>query len=91
MKTSSLSPLMGVLKPLAKKYVNSENIDSLFHSLTADCQLQDNERPVILIHRPANQSVMAGVYAVDDAHHITRCYSTMPVEQLIDTLLTNAQ
>ena len=36
MKGNALSPLMGMLKPLAKKYVSEENINRIFDGITSE-------------------------------------------------------
>lgn len=86
MKGNALSPLMGVLKPLAKKYVSEENINRIFDGITSEAELEEGEKAVVILNRTAG-SVYAGVYAVNPERRITRCYSTMPVEDLINRLL----
>lgn len=78
----ALSPLMGVLKPLAKKYITRENVDQVFDALTAEAALEEGEKAVIVIHRLAGGTVAAGVYATA-GHTLTRQYSVMAVEELI--------
>ena len=84
----TLSPLMGMLKPLAKKYITQDNIDSVFDAATAGAGLLDDEKAVILLSRAADGRVYAGVYAyARQRRTITREFSRMPVEELILSFL----
>lgn len=86
-KDKSISPIMGMLKPLAKKYITPDNISSIFDSLTEEAELMDGEKAVIILNRGTDGTVMAGLYAVAQSHYIVRRYRTLPVEQLIEQAL----
>lgn len=71
-----------MIKPLAKKYVNQENINAIFDNLTSGVQLNQGEKAIILLNRTAGGTVAAGTYALD-GKTIRRQFEIMSVEDLI--------
>ena len=87
LKDKSLSPLLGMIKPMAKKYITKENIDAVYDQVTKDVELADGEKAVVILNRTHNGTVVAGVYAIDGDRRITRQFSIMSVEDLILSFL----
>ena len=85
-KKSKNNPLLAAVKPLARQYVNTENISRLFDKLTEQCELEDGEKPVIIISRGEDSVVYGGLYGVRD-NTVSSMFSHYPVEQLLDELL----
>lgn len=87
LKDKSLTPLLGMLKPVAKKYITRENIDAVYDQVTQEADLAEGEKAVVIINRTQNGTVVAGVYAIDGDRRITRQFSLMSVEDLILSFL----
>lgn len=85
---SALSPILSMVKPLAKKHATPENMAALFNALTAAYPAAPGEKNLLVINRTDDGTVMGGVWTVDTATRtLTGCYTQMPLDQLVASLL----
>lgn len=86
--SGALSPLLGMVKPLARNHATPENMDTLFTALTAQYPAADGEKNVLLVNRTADGRVMGGVWSVEPATgRLTACHTQQPLDQLLLALL----
>ena len=84
----ALSPILGMVKPLAKKHATPENMNALFDALTASYPATPGEKNLLVINRTDDGTVMGGVWTVDTSTRtLTGCYTQMPLDQLVAALL----
>ncbi len=84
----ALSPILSMVKPLAKKHATPESMSALFDALTAQFPTEPGEKNVLLINRAPDGTVMGGVWSVDTASRtLTGTYVQLPLDQLILELL----
>lgn len=85
---SALSPILSMVKPLAKKHATPENMAALFDAITAQFPTEPGEKNVLLINRAPDGVVMGGVWSVNTATRtLTGAYTQQPLHQLILELL----
>lgn len=84
----ALSPILSMVKPLAKKHATPENMSALFDALTSQFPTAPGEKNLLIVNRAPDGTVMGGVWAVDTATRtLTGAYVQMPLDQLIVELL----
>ena len=86
-KGRTFEPLLAVLKPVARKYITRENINSVYDAVTGDVELEEGEKAMVILSRNRMGDVVAGVYAVDGEHRVRRQYKMMTVEELVVSIL----
>lgn len=85
---SALSPILSMVKPLAKKHATPENMTAIFNALTAAYPAAPGEKNLLVINRTDDGVVMGGVWSVDTATRtLTGAYTQQPLDQLILELL----
>ena len=87
MNLEALYPILKIIKPLAKKHINEENMSSVFDALTRNVPVEDGEKPVLLVSRRSDGSVVGSVATIDAGHLITGVYAQEPLAELILQLL----
>lgn len=85
--SNTLSPILGIVKPLAKKHINEENISVLFNALTKDLPDDDDHKPVLLISRRKDGSVIGSSASLDASRTVTGIYHQDKLADLILKLL----
>jgi len=87
-KDKALAPVLGLVKPMARKYATAENMSALFDALTARYPAAEGEKSVLLVSRTDDGTVMGGVWSVDTASRtLTGCYAQQPLDELVAQLL----
>lgn len=85
--SSSLSPILGMVKPLAQKYINAENMTKVFDAITDKFPAEEGEKTVLLVTKKDDGSVVGSVATMDAGHLITGVYAQEPLADLITKLL----
>ena len=82
-----LSPILSMVKPLAGKYINEENISALFDALTGTLPDNLEEKPVIIVSRLSSGKIVGSVALMNSERTITEVYAQHPLADLILSLL----
>ena len=83
----SLSPILNMIKPLAGKYINEDNISALFDALTGNLPDNLEEKPVIIVSRLSSGKIVGSVALMNSERTITEVYAQHPLADLILSLL----
>ena len=88
---SGTNPMSGALlsavKPLAKKYVNRENISQVFDRIAGQCDLTEGEKPAVIISRGSDGEVCGAVYGLTGKLVSSQYTERVPIDHLIMQLL----
>lgn len=85
--SNALSPILGIVKPLAKKHINEENISAIFTALTKDLPDDGDNKPVLLISRKKDGTVVGSAATIDSSRTVTGIYHQDNLSDLILKLL----
>lgn len=85
--SNALSPILGIVKPLAKKHINEENISALFNELTKDLPDDDDYKPVLIISRLKDGSVVGSSATLNASRTVADIYHQDNLAELILNLL----
>lgn len=85
--SNALSPILGIVKPLAKKHINEENISSIFTALTKDLPDDEDNKPVLIVSRRKDGTVVGSAATLDSSRTVTGIYHQDNLAELILNLL----
>lgn len=88
MKPGAFSPIIGMVKPLAKQYVNKENMQTIFDQIAGKYTPEEGEKVVLMITKKQDGTVCGSVAAMNnDTRQITGVYEQMELGELIMEML----
>ena len=88
MSKKALSPILGMVKPLAKQYITQENMQAMFDSIVGSIEPDEGEKVVLMVSRKADGTVTGSVASMRTADHtITGVYAQDALDSIIMNLL----
>ena len=85
--SNPLLPLMGMLCPLAKKYITPETMVKVHDSLMGRFEAEAGNRLVATISKKGDGTVVVSVVGIDNEHRIRHQYYQEPLDEVVSQLV----